>query len=424
MAEGKTGLRKWISAAVAVSTFTAGIGIAAFWVLSEGRSTPQSYMRIGNGVTFADAYGPVNSTLSRWSDGPWRPTSILGVASGAPSAPLPNYNASLNQTMRLCGELPGVTVWNDSGIPVYTGGLAAGAAPFWSILFRNTTGAYVYATDLEGIIRIDGPSSTVDACVEAAGIGSSLFVPSSVNSPQVSLTAYLASGKMFSAVHPRLVEYYVLGNAQLEEPDASPVGWVVNYFQCDVAGVSGRQNYAAVGVNESGNTQFIDNGWLTCTLPSYRFDFGSGPLNATGSFGTTVDVSLPFLVTAPDALANNTTLFDAWGLLTWVTRLQLAAGNSSPVSESPPSCNSWVPSLTECPADSSGWFVVLLSQGGVWLDSYPSATNDSSWSVPNVILSSQDQFVLVAPASWNLSADALEVTSTTPNTDIEGSVTL
>jgi hypothetical protein len=354
------------------------------------------------------------------------PTSILGIASEVPASPLPDYKDSLNLTMRLCGALPGVTVWNSSGIPVFTGTLNSGAAPFWSFVFENASSSYVYATNLQGKIQIDGPSGALTSCVQAAGISSGSIVNPPVDTPNVAQVAYGAAGGNFSARHSPLVEYYVLGNDQILEPDASPFGWVVNYFRCDIVGVSGLQNYSAVGVLASGGKSptFVDNGWLTCALSDYRLVFAAISANATSSFGSTTDVSIPFLVTAPGALKNNTTLYDGWGLLSWMTRLQLMGGNGQPLSVSAPTCRSWVPSTVDCPASGSGWFMLLLSQTGEWLDSYPSVSNASDWAVPNVILSSQDRLVLVCPESWNISANTIDVSGNPLAPEIAGSVML
>jgi hypothetical protein len=411
--------------AVAV-TLLLVLSVLTFRFASPATTPTTSQVNPGNGLTFDQAFRSVNATVANLTGGPWQPTSILGIASEVPEAPLPNYRTSLNQTLRLCGELHGITVWNSSGIPVFTGSLNSGAAPFWSFIFKNGSGSYLYATNLEGTVRVDTPSSILANCFQAAGIGSSYIVNPSLDTPSVAQAAYSASGETFTIKHSPLVEYYVLGNAQLLETDASPFGWVVNYFRCDLVAVSGLQNYSAVGVLVSGgkSTTFIDSGWLTCTLSDYRMAFGAITGNSTSTFGSTTDLSFPFQVTSPGALKNNTTLYDGWGLLTWMTQLQLLGRNGQPLPISQATCQSWVSSLTDCPGNSSGWFVVLLSQSGAWLDAYPSATSSSTWTIPNVILSSQDKLVIVCPASWNESSDTFNSRSTPLAPEVVGSATL
>ena len=249
-------------------------------------------------MTFDGAFAPVNATIANLTSGPWQPISILGIATKAPVAPTPYYSTSLNLTMRLCGGLPGVTVWNSTGIPVFTGSLNSGAAPFWSFLFKNSTGSLAYATNLDGDVRIDGPSPTLANCVQAAGINLNDTVNPSVDTPDIAQTAFSDSGRTFSADYSPIVQYYVLGSTQIGFVAASPFGWIVNYFRCDLVGVSGYQNYSAVGDLASGNdtATLVNNGWVTCTLPSYHIMFGTAPASDASSSAGTTDVTLPFLV--------------------------------------------------------------------------------------------------------------------------------
>ena len=218
----------------------------------------------------------------------------------------------------------------------------------------------------------------------------------------------------------------MLGNAQIAGPDASPFGWIVNYFRCDFVGVSGLQNYTAVGVltSANGSVAFVDNGWITCTLPNYQLTSDQSRETQRQLSGVLSDLSVPFQVTLPGVLKNNRTFYDGWGLLTWMTQPNLIGSGGQPLPISPAYCESWVPSLSDCPANSSGWFAVLLSQNSAWLDSYPSSTNSSAWAIPNVIVSSQDQLVLVCPSSWNLTADNLTITGTQSAPPVTGFTTL
>ena len=186
----------------------AGTGITAYWVLVPEGAGHSSDSNLGNGLTFNQAFGIVNeSSLASRSDGPWQPTSVLGIAGEVLAAPVPYYLTSLNLTLRLCGELPGVTVWNSSGVPLFTGSLNSGAAPFWSFVFKSASGSYLYATNLEGAVRVDGPSSTFTNCLEAAGIGSNYTVNPSVDTPSVAQLAYSKGGESSYSKHHPLVEY-------------------------------------------------------------------------------------------------------------------------------------------------------------------------------------------------------------------------
>ncbi len=412
--------RKWLAIAAAVLVVTAGVGYVAYrsfaspTAAGHGSGASTSPVNPGNGLTFLQAFGPVNESVQGTSGSPWTPTSIVGIAPQAPAAPLPNYRLSLNETLRLCQELPGVTVWNSSGIPVFNGTLNSGAAPFWSFIFKNATGAYMYATNLEGKVTVDPPSTTFEACLMAGGLGSSYLLNPTENTPAASELAYSTYGENFSSQHSPLVEYYVLGNAQLLDPDASPLGWIVNYFRCDQVGVSGIQDYLAVGNLDNGNESGVveDNGWLTCTYSDYDLAFES-PSNATPSGTAGRYISIPFQVTFPPS-GNQTTYYDGWGLLSWMTDLTLTDSEGQQLLPTAATCAAWVPELADCPASDQGWFAVLLSENGAWLDSYPATPGSGSWTIPNVIVSSTDQLVIVTPNSWNASEDALSLYGT-PN---------
>ncbi|HTT74016.1 MAG TPA: hypothetical protein VMG99_07755 [Thermoplasmata archaeon] len=413
---------------VAILIVVAGAGFTAYHVLATGKggSPPTPYSNPGNGLTFFQAYDPVNASVQTVPGAPWLPTSILGIATEVPAAPLPNYRTSLNETLRLCQQLPGVTVWNSTGVPVFTGTLNSGAAPFWSFIFKNGSGAYLYATNLQGTVQVDPPSATFTNCLLAAGLGSSYIVNPSRDTPAAAQLAYSTYGENFSEKHSPLIQYYVLGNAQLVDPDASPLGWFVDFFRCDLVGVSGLQDLVSVGSLTNGNTSgvFVDDGWLTCTSSNYELAFNSSTQNVTPPTDTGQYVGLPFQVAFPHFPENNTTFYDGWGLLSWMTNFSLLGRSGAPLSPVTASCPTWVPSLSDCPSSASGWFAVLLSQNGAWLDSFPSATNSSNWSIPNVIVSSQDQLVVVAPSSWNLTGDTLEVSSVEGGPTIGGSVDL
>jgi hypothetical protein len=424
-------LRRWAVWGVAIVVVSAAVGVVAYQYVSsraqssraQGPSGPTS--SAGNGLTFLQAYDPVNASVQTLPGGPWRVTSIVGVAPETPAAPLPNFPISLNQTLRLCQRLPGVTVWNSTGVPVFTGTLNSGAAPFWSFIFKNGAGEYAYATDLNGALQIDPPSATFTSCLKSAGIGSSYFVNVSTNTPDASELAYVSYGENFTAEHAPVVEYYVLGNAQFVDPDASPLGWIVDYFQCDQVNVSGIQDYLAVGNLVNGNVSgtVVDNGWLSCTVPAYMLDFGSPAINQSLSGSGGQYLSVPFQVVMPPSGEFNGS-YDGWGVLAWMTQLGIAASGGVELPASAASCQHWVANVSECGSDASGWFAVLLSQNGEWLDSYPSETNSSAWSIPNVIMSSQDQLVVVAPPSWNLTGDSLDVTGVSSGPAMNGSLTL
>lgn len=406
-------------------------GGVGYWFFQSGKArSPGVPVIVGNGLTFSQAWDPVNASLSGVPGGPWRLTSILGIATEVPESPVPTFGqyVGLNSTMKVCGNLTGVTVWNSSAIPVFTGSLNSGGAPYWSFVLKNSSAAFLYATSILGVARIYSAAVSTPCIVAAGGSGWGYLNRSiTQDSPLISGLAYSAAGENFTVRHSPVAEYYVLGGSQLIDPDASPFGWVVNYFRCDLVGVSGLQDYSAVGILASGNqtATFVDNGWLTCTNSNYTLDFASFPLNMTPQGTNGTFLALPFQVTFPLPQGNTTTTFyDGARLQAWMSRLQLDSSGGTPLTPSVATCQQWVPSLSNCPGSSDGWFAVLLSADGLWLDSFPSAQNATNWSIPNVLVTSHDRIVVVLPSVSNGSGDTLTALGTSSTVQVNGIATL
>jgi hypothetical protein len=79
--------------------------------------------------------------------------------------------------------------------------------------------------------------------------------------------------------------------------------------------------------------------------------------------------------------------------------------------------------LTDCRASGSGWYAVLLSSSGSWLDAYPSSPNGSAWEIPNVSLVSNQYLVVVVPGSWNVTGDIFSMNGTVAVVGVSGSST-
>lgn len=418
--------RKHYLAVAVVATVVVVAGGFGYSLLKGDGQSHHASPAIGNGETFVTAWGPVNSTIQTTPGSPWHPVSVLGVALEERAFPLPaeGQYVGLNSTMSTCEKLNGVSVWNSSAIPVFTGNLSSGAAPFWSFVLTNSSGSFLYVTTLMGVVHVY-PASVSTPCLVAAGAAGWGLLNMSVvtDSSAASWMAYSTKGGGFARESSPLAEYYVLGGDQLLEPDASPFGWVVNYFRCDQVGVAGLQNYTAVGVLTSGNrsSTFIDNGWLTCTVSNYTLAFSLPVQNVTPPGTTGSYLSVPFQVAFP---ANHTTFYDGWGLLSWMFGLNVSDTAGARLSAAPAPCSRWVPSLSDCPSNVSGWFAVLLSANGQWLDSFPSAQSPTNWTIPNQLVTSHDSLVIVLPSGWSVSGDTLTVASPPSAPVVSGSATL
>lgn len=382
-----------------------------------------SFTSIGNGVTFSRAWELLNASVSDLPGGPWKILDVLGMASDLPAAPFPSFEQSLNGTMSTCGKLGGVSLWNSSSIPTFTGTFNSGAAPFWSFVLGNGTATYHYATVLLGNPVVYSSAAST-SCIDSAGLSGSNY-PSTDTMAQgsvaVARSGFRATGAEFSSKHSPIVEYYVLGVPQLIELDQGP-GWGVDYFRCDLTGVSGIQNYT-VYLTDSGGNSTIDNGWISCTVSDYKVDFSSTPVNVTPPGAAGNYTALPFQVEFPP---NGTTpaFYDGWGLASWMLKIGLDSGSMEPLQVAPATCLHWVSTLSDCPAAANGWFVVLLSSDGGWLDSFPSSTAQMSWSIPNVLITSNDEIVIVQPVSTSATGAVVTASGTSGGPAVEGEGTL
>jgi hypothetical protein len=111
---------------------------------------------------------------------------------------------------------------------------------------------------------------------------------------------------------------------------------------------------------------------------------------------------------------------DAGGLVSWMTTLNLTDSAGQRLASATPGCPAWVPSIDDCPASATGWYAVLESESGAWLDSYPSMPGGNSWEIPNVALASNQQLVVIAPSTWNLIGDELTFNGTVGACPVNG----
>jgi len=388
-------------------------------------SVPGISPPLGNGISFDAAYQAVNETVQNLSGGPWFPISIYGIATELPLAADPpsemGPNGSFNQTMAACDPLPGVTAWNTTLLPVFTGGLASGAAPFWSMVFDNNTGSIAYVTDLEGTVNLYPPSPQLQSCATLTGLvgSSTVWIPS--NTTELAEKAYSIAGSAFSQNNSPLVETYVLGASQSINTDFGGPSWIVNYWRCDLTGVAWVQNYTAVALSRSANTWAVDSGFITCTARGNHTILFGNPYRQNNAFDADF---IPFQV---ELNTGNLTFDDASDVRTWMLDLTLLNSTGTQLPRAETTCPYWVTSIAYCQANSTGWFAVLLSASGEWEDSFPTNPNAQTWTYSNVGLYSHETLVIVAPQSWNETGDRLVVSSvpTLPAvSETSGSLTL
>jgi hypothetical protein len=410
------------------------LSVLAFHFTTTSQSSPGP---TADGPTLYQALAQINITVRNVSGGPWTLFSVWGVAAQSPFSPnVVGYPAE-NLTVNLCGrQFDGLTLWNGT-IPVFDGTFDSGTAPFWQVgFYSNVSHSILLTTDTLGITKIYPPMTYPGPCTAWYDLGSAPWhwtIPPGAfpaDSPTATQTAWRVVGQDWLQSNRPEVELITIGPGVFNGfGDAS--GYGVYFDRCGQAGIAGLAE-PLVLVGESLQAQWRETQKLTtdCALPSSGYGSLDGlyslrfsAINVSSAAGTTWLI-VPFQVAFAYPNGTLTSDFDGWGLANWMTSLNVTTSLGLHLPLGTATCQSWVASLAECTANVTGWYAVLLSSTGEWLDSYGATPEGTGWSVPVDALVSHQELVVVVPSSWNLSLATLNVTSTVSTSRIIGSVTL
>jgi hypothetical protein len=153
----------------------------------------------------------------------------------------------------------------------------------------------------------------------------------------------------------------------------------------------------------------------------YKFVFSG--ITSNSSAGTNWTAA-KFQVNLAYPNGTLTSDWDAWGLANWMTFLNLTNASGPQPLLAPSSCASWVSTLSDCPSNASGWFAVLTSSYGEWIDSYGMENGTPRWANPVDGIASNQSLVIVTPTTWNVAGSTLSVGSTTNESAVSGSTVL
>jgi hypothetical protein len=418
----------------------AGTVSAVYWISTREPSSP---VLPDDGPTLYQALGQVDLTVSTTAGGPWVLFSYVGFAPEGPFSPEAfGFSNSTNLTLKYCAaQFNGLTVWNGTSFPIFHGSIASGNATFWQFSYlSNASHEFLLATDTLGVSRVYPPIPQNNECAEQSTMtASALSYPSWVNPLPVDTSvqaanAYGIAGKGFQAEHSTLVEIFANGWTDFSDAFNHGPGGGVDYTLCGLPGEAGVEAKSFVGEFPDGEVQSIFNGTLSCTAvrepgppviyQNYSVAF-SPPGSMVGVSDRLAGLSVQFQVEFPDWFSNETTpYYDGWGLTAWMTTIALLSSANQPVPASAPTCREWVPSVADCNDTGSGWFVVLLSATGGWMDAFPASADAAEWSVPNVPVVGAEQLVVVYPSSWNVSGDLVELAATGSIPVVSGSAPL
>jgi len=411
-----------------------------FFVRSN--STPGTTIQ-DDGPNFYQVLAKLNGSVENESGGPWSLFSAVGIASQGEFSPNVKGYYNLNLSVNSCQfEMNGSTLWNGT-MPVFAGTFNSGTAPFWQLAyFSNTTKEVLVATSSSGISRVFAPIPISRNCtlswtdfrlnpnLWASQIEANSSLP--VNSPAAAQTVWSKVDTNWIGRNAPLVEVLTLGPAMFEATqDIYRGNWGVDFIGCGIAGVTGQRPLISAGTDRNGQWAGELNGTTNCAATTTQPELVQ-PLaynllfsNSTITNGTTTaQATARFQVAFSYPNGTLTGDFDGWGLADWMTSLNLTGGAHQLLSLGASGCPNWVPSDSDCAANSSGWYAVLLSAGGEWLASYGATQHGAGWTVAVTAIVSHQQLVIVLPSSWSTSGDSLEIGSTTAYSVIQGSFLL
>jgi len=428
-------LRK-VSIVALVIVLVSAAGLTSWWLI-ERTPNPSVSAQKADGPTLYQALAEVNRSTSNLPGGPWGLFSIYGIAAQAPYSPNVEGYPSENRTVNACqAQFNGLTLWNGS-IPIFTGTPGSGTAPFWQFAFySNPSNEILVVTDLLGSVQVFSPMAVNGPCSPWYDLGNpsywvSELAPFLPDSPTVADSALNAIDVGKVTLESPSVEIFTSGPGVFDGLGDLPGGAGVIFERCGLTGVSGIQPILQWGENLQGNGGSLSNETTNCALLNHPYFAGYGTYaldpgasNVT-SFSTTIQVEIPFQVAMLFHNASAPTNFDGWGLANWMTNWSLSSSTGSKLPLGNSSCQSWVLSVSECAADLSGWFVVMVSPNGAWVNSYGQLPQGGmGWSEPVTALVSHQQIVVVCPNSWDVIGATLSVSATVPTTSVTATILL
>ncbi|HYA58130.1 MAG TPA: hypothetical protein VEH57_06690 [Thermoplasmata archaeon] len=432
----RTRTRRSILIVAVATVMTVAGGVSAFLVLEQ--NTTKSIPVVDDGPTLYQAIAGVNQSLRNVTGGPWGLFSIYGVAAEAPfSASVVGYPLD-NLTANACqAQFNGLTLWNGT-MPAFDGSLSSGTAPFWQFAyFSNVSQQILVVTSAMGTSHAYSPMPVNGPCHPWYDLGNPedwvrQLAPFLTNSPNIAQPAMDAMGKLswFYRSSP-WAEIYTTGPGVFDGfGDLGGFAGVI-LDRCGLLGASNIQPLLLWAESFNGTNGGYSNETTNCAVLNYPYFAGYGSYDVIpGSPGSslnggTLQLAVPFQVGIIEHNQTTPFYYNAWGLANWMTSWNLtnSSGDQLPLQAS--GCDSWVPSVSDCEANASGWYAVVLSASGEWVNSYGLNPNGTrGWAEPVTALVSHQQLVIVVPSSWNVTGDVMTVKSTVATSTVLGTIAL
>ena len=427
---------------MAVVVLAAGLGGYFYFAHRQG---PAAAPVIADGPTFFQALAQVDDSVLNTSGGPWGLFSVYGIAAPVPFSPNLIGYAHTNITVNSCGAaFNGLTLWNGT-IPLFNGTFDSGTAPFWQLAyFSNSSQEIIVGTDVLGHLHVFPAIPYPSACMpwydlpgNTANWTSPALLPK-LDTPVAARLAWnailggqLTVGDWVDRNAP-MAEIMTFGPNVFQGFGDISGGYGVYFDRCGELGAAGVQSMVVVGVNtapppNAGTFNITHNcNLLESGPPGYSaaYDLLFSPPSTTHASSTTYAASsFQVAIAYPNGTLGN--FFDEIGLANWMTSWNLTSASGQRLPLAMPTCRGWVPSIADCGANASGWYAVVLSGSGEWINSYGALPGGGvGWFAPVTSFVSHQQFVIVTPSTWSLSGDNLSVASTNSTVEIFGSLSL
>jgi hypothetical protein len=429
-----------VVAVAVVMTVAGGLGTILVLEQKTGGASPV----VDDGPTFYQVLSNVNESVRDTGDGPWSLFSVYGIAAQVPFSPNLIGYVHTNATVNSCSQaFDGVTLWNGT-LPLFDGSFDSGSAPFWQLAyFSNSSQEILLVTDVMDAVHIYPAIAFPGPCMpwhDLPGNTANWTSPGLLPGVDSVAAAGLAWGSILEGkesvgawvkTSEPMVEIMTVGPGMFQGFGDVFGGYGIFFDRCGELGAAGVQPMVVALVNSAGTSAGTFNITHNCALlnsghgaydADYDLLFSPASINV-GS--TTVLAFSDFQVAIASPNGTLGDFFDEIGLANWMTSWNLSTSSGSRLALTPSGCDSWVPSIADCSANPSGWYAVVLSASGEWINTYGALPSGASgWSEPVTALVSHQQLVVVMPSSSNLSGDTLTVNSTVTNTTVLGMLTL
>lgn len=430
----KMGSKRWLVVPIAALLVLGGL--AGILILRSSSPSGRAPTPASDGPTFYQALAEVNTSVTNTSGGPWQLFSVYGIATQAPFAAGVIGYPQNNITTNACGAaFNGLTLWNGT-IPVFTGSFASGTAPFWQFAYFSASSERILlATDELGVARLFPSIAFPSSCQPWYDFSpdpanwTAMLGQLPANSPSVASSISTALTEQGVTLNGSFAQIMTLGPGVFDGFGDAGAQWGFYFDRCGLPETPGFQPLVG-GSDGSGSGASVAQLSHNCALVAsghgnidgdYSVEF-SGP--STSGVDGGVQLDAPFQVAYAYPNGTLTGNYDAWGLGTWMVRLSLSTSAGADLPMGTPACYGWVPTLTDCAGNSSGWYAVLASPTGEWLGAYGAQSQGINWTQAVWTVVSHQELVIVVPAGWDVTGDVLRLSSTVNASVIRGSLVL